>query len=140
MTIIYKNEVGTGTTGQHESHETRQAVRRALPRGGSAGPPAPRCRTRSAWRPQIRIGECPRPPAPLLFKSFSQSSRLPLLVLPSPPHTHLTLTPRARAHRSRRRKAHLVGEELFNIFISIFSTFYVSNFNICLLQFQHFES
>jgi len=32
------------------------------------------------------------------------------------------------------------GEETFNISILVFSTFYISNLNILLLQFQHFKS
>jgi len=61
-----------------------------------------------------------------------------LLLLPRAAAAHRASC-RARAHRRRRRNT-LAGEEIFNISISIFSTFYISNFNILSSQFQHFES
>ena len=50
---------------------------------------------------------------------------------------------RRRAHagsRRRRRRKTQLAEKIFNISILIFSTFYVSNFNILSSQLQHFES
>jgi len=43
---------------------------------------------------------------------------------------------RRRARRCWRRNTPLAGGEIFNTFISTFSIFYISNFNICLHSFN----